>query len=781
MDPAHGRRVRRRIVVFGLFAVAVAVFAAGSAAQEPAPVSGIVLEAETGRPIDGAVVTIVERGLQSLTAANGRFLIPGVAPGSYVVRVDRIGFEVLEQALSVPTAGPVELRLTTAMIELDAIIVSPGRFGVMGEASVRQQQTLTREDLETVPQVGEDVFRVLRSLPGVAVDDISTRLNVRGGTDAELLTTLDGVELYEPYHLKDFDAVFGIVDVQSIGGIELMNGGFGPQYGDKLTGVFSMATRGAPPAGTRTTVGLSVSNASIMSRGSFADRRGEWLVQARRGYLDLLLALTDSNDDDEELSPAYFDVFGKARYRLSPQHSIGVNALYAGDELDFVAPEGFVRSDWTSSYLWATWDAVFEHVSFETVGFAGRLERRRTGEIDDPEAIGSPNLLTVDDSRDFGFAGVREDVSISLHDRMLIKFGGEAKRLTTDYDYANRGRQIALLPDSTIGNVVDSVAVDLDPDGSELSAFTALRVRPIDALTAEVGVRWDRVSHSGDEGLSPRLLASYDVTSSTTVRGSYGLYRQSHGLHELEVGDGETTFFPWERATQLAFGVEQNLGSGYTARVEAYRRAIEDQRPRFLNADREIDAFPEAEGDRVRIDPGEGLARGLELLVAFDRGGPWSWSASYALAEAKDDLDGVWVPRTLDQRHALGYTAAYRPTSAWQFSWTFQLHTGWPATPSQYFIEERPDGSFVLAREVGDLNSDRLPAYHRLDFRVSRDFSLRGGVLEAYLDVFNLYNRANLRSYGYWPIVRNGQVRTVQGDGEELLPILPTIGFRWEF
>ena len=32
--------------------------------------------------------------------------------------------------------------------------------------------------------------------------------------------------------------------------------------------------------------------------------------------LDLLLALTDSGDPDQELSPAYFDVFGKARYQL---------------------------------------------------------------------------------------------------------------------------------------------------------------------------------------------------------------------------------------------------------------------------------------------------------------------------------------------------------------------------------------------------------------------------------------------------------------------------------
>ena len=192
------------------------------------------------------------------------------------------------------------------------------------------------------------MFRVLRTLPGVAMDDISTRLHVRGGSDKELLTLLDGMELYEPYHLKDFDGVFGIIDVQSIGGIELMTGGFGAEYGDKLTGVFSMESRNPPVTGVRTTLGLSVSNASVLTRGSFAEGRGEWIFQARRGYLDLLLALTDNNDPDEEISPNYFDVFGKVQYQLGANHRLAVHVLYAGDNLTFVDPEVAARAlPWT--------------------------------------------------------------------------------------------------------------------------------------------------------------------------------------------------------------------------------------------------------------------------------------------------------------------------------------------------------------------------------------------------------------------------------------------------
>ena len=108
--------------------------------------------------------------------------------------------------------------------------------------------------------------------------------------------------------------------------------------------------------------------------------------------------------------------------------------------------------------------------------------------------------------------------------------------------------------------------------------------------------------------------------------------------------------------------------------------------------------------------------------------------------------------------------------------------SGRPATPSTFTVDSLSDGSLQLLRGIGPLNSEQLPAYHRLDFRVSRNFPIGGGVLQAYLDVFNVYNRTNLRSYFYFPeLDANNQVVVVRGSGEDLLPILPSLGFRYEF
>jgi hypothetical protein len=97
---------------------------------------------------------------------------------------------------------------------------------------------MTREDIESVPQLGEDVFRAVNRLPGLSSGDYNAHFSIRGGRHDETLILLDGLELYEPYHLKDFnEGAISIVDAETIEGVQLMTGGFPSQYGNKRSGI----------------------------------------------------------------------------------------------------------------------------------------------------------------------------------------------------------------------------------------------------------------------------------------------------------------------------------------------------------------------------------------------------------------------------------------------------------------------------------------------------------------------------------------------------------------
>jgi hypothetical protein len=182
------------------------------------------------------------------------------------------------------------------------------------------------------------------------------------------------------------------------------------------------------------------------------------------------------------------------------------------------------------------------------------------------------------------------------------------------------------------------------------------------------------------------------------------------------------------------------------------------------------------------IDPDRGMARGVEVMIGHELGRRWAWSGHYALASAEDEIDGEWVPRRHDQRHTVGFDATYRPNDRWLLAGAWSFHTGWPTTETVFTVDTLADGSVKFNRTYPDLHGIRVPSYHRLDFRVTRNFQLGHGALQAYLDLFNVYGRTNIRSYNYWAsLYDNNRLVVGRNNGQELLPFLPSIGFRYEF
>lgn len=747
-------------------------------------VVGVVIDEVDGRPLQAAEVR-AGQGRAAATGSDGGFRLTAPAAFPLDLTVRSIGYD--DRTVTVTSAdAPLRIGMVARPIPLEEIVIAPGRFGVLDVQPSLVGSTVSREDIEAIPQFGDDVFRTLKRMPGVTSDDISTRLNVRGGTDRDLLVRLDGLELFEPYHLKDLDGALGIVDVQALGGVDLVTGGFPAEYGDKTAGVFEMYSRRPPLEGRRTTLGLSLSSVSAISQGTLADGRGQWLVSLRRGFLEYALAVTDVDDD---IKPTYWDALARLQYAVSDRHLVWGEMLYGGDDMRWHDEEtaSLINSGWSNGYGWAGWKAQLgDGVRAETIVSVGHLSRSRVGDMDNPNGGAfTPLSASVDDEASFDFGGVRQDWQLDVGDDHAIKLGFDLRRTRGTYDYFNESTRYDVSDTNQLYRRSDTTRVALDPVGSEIGSYASLRGRTGGPVTWEVGVRHDWQQYTHDSDFAPRFLLRVDLDRRTSVKGSWGRYFQSQPLHELEVQDGVRSFSPSERAEQIAVGVERDLGSGWSGRVEGYLRTIDDPRPEYVNLARAVNPILEVESDRTAIVADEARARGIELIVAND-GSRGSFSASYALASTENLVDGRWAPRTLDQRHTLNLRGAVRLGGAWQLSGSWQYHTGWPFTRQILDIEATlsEDGTeevSILRRGFGPLNAERLPAYHRLDLRLTRAFELQRSHLEVYLDVFNAYNRTNLRGYYYYLQPTAYGFETRHEPGEEQLPILPTLGFRWIF
>ncbi|MCX6951556.1 MAG: hypothetical protein NTV51_05135, partial [Verrucomicrobia bacterium] len=227
-------------------------------------------------------------------------------------------------------------------------------------------------------------------------------------------------------------------------------------------------------------------------------------------------------------------------------------------------------------------------------------------------------------------------------------------------------------------------------------------------------------------------------------------------------------------------GDDYLLTRGLNVRVEAYERLTARLRPRWENLDNGYDLFPEAQSDRVRLDPKSARARGVELLLSGRSSPRLSWNASYSIARSEELLAARWVPRVRDQRHTIYTDVTYAPNPRWQFSASWQYHTGWPTTDVVYSQATLTNGRRVLVSANGPVYGLNLPDYHRLDLRVTRRFKLARGELRTFLDIFNAYDRTNYVGYDHRVTVAGTQITDVRKPRDQL-PFLPSVGLSWEF
>ncbi|UCE23681.1 MAG: TonB-dependent receptor [Candidatus Zixiibacteriota bacterium] len=782
-----------------LLAVCVAALTTAMAADQAGKgkgrIEGIVVSETTGEPLVGATVFLVNRFGGAIANDSGRFVIDHLEPGAYALRISHLGFEV-QSIDSVEVSADEPTQITAGLIEkaydLKDITVTPGRFAIMGTESAASQ-SLTRQELETTPQMGEDLYRAVKRLPGVSAEDFSSRFFVRGGEHEEVLTTLDGVQLYEPFHLKEFKGgLLSAVDASAIESIELITGGFTAEYGDRASGVFNIKSHHPPTGERKVAAAVSFMNARLMTEGTFANNKGSWMVSGRRGYLDVLLKIAG---EGEKLRPTYYDLIAKTQYQLNGSQILSAHIFHAGDRFKIIDNDDndadTIITSYDNSYAWLNLKSQLHKRLFgHTVLSVGQVKHDRFGFGFWPQE--QLEEAKVNDKQSFTIVGFKSDWLWEISDKHMLKAGFDTRALSAEYDYAGTDNIYFYRDDGTVElDRIDTVESSLEPSGNQVGLYLSHRTKLSPFVTVELGGRFDRHSYTGDEVFSPRFNIAYQAAENTTIRGGWGYYYQAQRIDELYVGDGLTEFFPAERAEHKTIGLEHDFGTGVRLRIEAYHKKYTDLRPEPRNTFDELHVFPEFEYDRIIVYRENSVAKGLEFYLKREKGSKFTWWASYAYAFVEDQVERInfsdWsipegvdieynetFPNPYDQRHTVYLDLSYRPTLKWQFNLAWNYHTGWPYT-GVYLASARVNGETVYWINQGEFLDMRYPAYSRLDFRINRYFDFWGGRLTAFLEVVNILDRENVRGYDH-SLRRAGNTVYIDREVEGAFPMLPVLG-----
>ncbi|MDH3265441.1 MAG: TonB-dependent receptor [Gammaproteobacteria bacterium] len=661
---------------------------------------------------------------------------------------------------------------------LPEIIVSSSVY------SVRYPKTgshvfLDREYTAGLPDVGEEALRPLDRLPGIANGGISARSHIRGGAENEQLIVFDGLRLYEPYHLKDFQTAATTIDQSAIDGIDFYTAGYQARYGDRMSGVIDIQMR-KPSEITETELGLSLFNSWVLSTGRFStDGRGDWLVSARRSNLDLLARALNQDYG----SPQFGDILSHVGWKLTDRTYLAANFLYSfdrielsqADDSEIAAARYRNRVGWLKAET--DWSGA---ISSTTILSVTDIANVRDGQTNLPDVMRGE----VDDRRDFRSYALSQDWELDVTDLWSFRTGIDFKALDAKYLYDSE-----LQVFSPFNQVLDNVpylqrSFDLSPTGAQYATYLEARWQATDKLILDFGLRWDRQTYSSNdenEQRSPRINALYTVGDNSELRVGIGRFYQAQEINELQVDDGLTEFHHPQYADHFVASYVGRFRSGISLRAEYYQKDYDAPIVNFENVFDRLVLIPELQVDRARFDAKSAFVKGLEITLAGGNGNDQlSWWTSYVWSSTEERVDGTDVRRSWDQKHSVkaGLNTAW---GTWDIGIAGSWHSGWPRTGLLVESVQAADGSSGLVATTTQRNSLNYPSFHTLDARASRTFQLPRSTLTMFIEISNIYNRSNPCCTRYTVEYAEDGSPGVAGDRSHWLPLIPSIGIVWEF
>ncbi|MDZ7718456.1 MAG: TonB-dependent receptor [Balneolaceae bacterium] len=254
-------------------------------------VRGIITDASNGQTIVGANVLLLnqenEQVKGTVTDRNGLYRLQNIRPGEYQIRISYVGYLTSLDTLQIESGDEtitysVPMRVDNA--QLDELVVS-----VESEAAniTGGHQRVSAVDLTRVvtPAGSGDMASYLQALPGVvSAGDRGGQLFVRGGTPSENLVLIDGLTIYQPFHIVGFFSAF---PENLLANADFYAGGFSPKYSGRISSVLDVQMRDGDVSNLNSNVSISPFLAEIQMEGPLGEGgNASWIASVRSSQIE---------------------------------------------------------------------------------------------------------------------------------------------------------------------------------------------------------------------------------------------------------------------------------------------------------------------------------------------------------------------------------------------------------------------------------------------------------------------------------------------------------------
>lgn len=747
-------------------------------------VKGFVKNAKSGEPALFVSVGLENTSIGGVTDMDGYFSLTKVPAGDYVFVTKSTEFKELKKNITVENGKVVNLN-----IELEENVNELGEIEISSDKSDQKNnvnvsvESIRLQDIKRIPSVGgqADLVQVLTTLPGfVSTGDQGGQIFIRGGSPVQNKVLLDGMIIYNPFHSIGLYSVF---DSDIIANADIYTGGFGAQYGGRISSVMDISTKDGNKKETKGKIGFNPIGARALIEGPILKQKDgtggiSYILSAKRSYLDQSSkTIYPYVNDGEGLPFNYQDLYGKVSF-----------AAQNGSKFNFF---GFNFQDNVTSYQ------NLSSLGWTNSGFGGNFVVA-TSE--------SPLLITGNFSRSkYGIALVEENVAPRSDTITSFNFGLDFKYSIGD-DALTCGLDVVGF--STKFNSFNPLGIIIEQEQAttELNGYFSYKFNR-KRFILEPGLRIQYYATLGVVSPEPRLGFKYRVSERFRVKAAAGIYSQNlmatnsdrdvvnlfygflAGPENLQnnfttpQNEVVEVLNPLQKARHYIAGFEFDITSEINLNIEGYFRdftQVTNLNRNKLFPDDATNFFrPEVLRKDYIVE--SGWATGADVVLKYEKKTTYL-NLVYSLGRVRRWDGFAWYDPVFDRRHNINFIAAekFGKKRDWEVSLRWNLGSGLPFTQTQGFYQAPGSSSIAtdylntntdqLTIQFGSLNGGRLPYYHRLDFNVRKDFKFKHAQLELNIGATNVYNRENVF-----------YIDRVTAKRVDQLPILPTIGLEFTF
>lgn len=738
-------------------------------ARRPQEVCLRVLD-EAGQPLPFVTVSLNGKEQSFYSDNDGWCRRKFQAANTDSLHLDFIGYDPISIPLTTINAGqcPAQ-KMTASGIDLISIIVLEYLTEGIDATPEGREVRFKPNQIAAVPGFTETaLYRAVQLLPGVnSSDETAGDLSIRGGTRDQTQVLWDGINIYAPGHYFGMISYFTPELVEEV---RAWRGQADATFGGRLSGVVEMTTdrkiTNRPQAGAN----LNLTHGGAYLKLPLLKNKSDIHISARSSFNGLLGSPTytsfqkqvfqgnnttagfiQSEELDslilDEQTFSFTEYNGRWQFNPGKKTQITLSAFTQQDafQFEFEAEESIV---------------FFNEINSQNDGASLTIKQQLAPD----KSLRLQTTLTEQGNSSseglyFGFGefsllrqsgiselSVRLDYDQVLEKQHTLKLGLQAQRMESFLLFGqNDGADTLIL------------AEQAGQESISLIGYGAFTWRPNTSFQADAGLRTVFYKPTGEVYPEPRLTTSYRLDKAWTLKAGFGVNHQFFNeIVELNEDDFSVTTPLWALADDDEFTApkarELTLGllwkqKGWLLDVEAYDKQIAN-----LSSVNLIGLVDEPE-ELDFLASGASRSKGIDILLKkryqnFTSWGIYTLSRSdWSFPEASGDSE-AFFPAQNDVRHRFKWVSAFQ-TNRWLLSLGWQFNSGARFTP---FQQEIDDFTGEISIERDDLNSGRLPNFHRLDFsafyqwgKTEKAPGLHGKIG---LSLLNLYGRENTLGAG---------------------------------